>query len=528
MDPWEEIQFHWNRAFASLSGYGPPRFGFFTDNLTLSGPVTLGEDPVMAVESSDRQYWRALNFDAYTGRGWQNTDPEEVEVEASSTLPRPLPYDEREELVQTVQLYRSGEKVVFGANEISSVNREATARLVYVPPITQAGEEPPEEGAGEYGQISILASKLRFRRDEVYEAVSYVSTASPSMLREAGEAYPEWVLDRYLQLPEELPERITELTERLTTPYDNAYDKASAVQAYLREIEYNESIDAPPPGVDAVDWFLFDNRQGYCDYYSSAMAVMLRTIGIPTRVSRGYAAGQFYEETETYLVRELDAHAWPEIYFPRYGWIEFEPTASEPLLTRPEEDEASAAGAGPANLAGYEELEDDLFPEEDEMMNAPNTPWRPVETAPWWQRTDWMVNLVPLIPILLGGALIWYLRRRRLAANTLVTVAFDNMLRYTRWLGIELRPNHTPYECAAALTAYANEGRKDAYYIADLYVQEHYSGKEITVYDEMNAMDAWRRLRRTLQAYLVAKLLPLKPEVAENLRSAMAPEPTSS
>ncbi|NIN97916.1 MAG: transglutaminase, partial [Anaerolineae bacterium] len=89
-------------------------------------------------------------------------------------------------------------------------------------------------------------------------------------LRSAGTDYPTWVTARYLQLPSTLPNRVRALAEDITKDYDNPYDKVTALEGYLRTIPYNELINAPPPGQDGVDYFLFDNRQGYCDYYASA------------------------------------------------------------------------------------------------------------------------------------------------------------------------------------------------------------------------------------------------------------------
>jgi transglutaminase-like putative cysteine protease len=79
-----------------------------------------------------------------------------------------------------------------------------------------------------------------------------------------------------------------------------------------------------------VDYVLFVTQQGFCDYYASALAVMARTLGIPSRIATGYAQGQFDADLNAYEVRQNNAHTWPEIYFPRYGWIQFEPTASQP------------------------------------------------------------------------------------------------------------------------------------------------------------------------------------------------------
>ncbi|MBM4438608.1 MAG: transglutaminase domain-containing protein, partial [Actinobacteria bacterium] len=107
-----------------------------------------------------------------------------------------------------------------------------------------------------------------------------------------------------------------------------------AVQDYLRRLRYTFEIPTPPSERDVVDWFLFDLRAGYCNYYASAFAVMMRSIGVPARVSIGYFTGQWEPALQKYVVTEADAHAWPEVYFPEYGWIVFEPTPARPSPVR--------------------------------------------------------------------------------------------------------------------------------------------------------------------------------------------------
>ena len=122
------------------------------------------------------------------------------------------------------------------------------------------------------------------------------------------------------------------MTASATTPYA----KAKAIESYLRTIPYNDAIPAPPASVDPLEYFLFDLHQGYCDYYATAMAMMLRSVGVPARAVSGYAEGIYDPEAGVYFITERDAHTWVEVFFPEYGWIEFEPTAGESQLDRPQ------------------------------------------------------------------------------------------------------------------------------------------------------------------------------------------------
>ena len=139
----------------------------------------------------------------------------------------------------------------------------------------------------------------------------------------------------YLQLPPSVTPETIALAADLVNRFDNPFDQSIAIRNYLRRaIAYNDQIAAPPPNVDPVHYVLFDLREGYCNYYASAMAIMLRSQGVPARIVQGYAQGEYNEEDGFYRVRANNAHTWVEVYFPAYGWIQFEPTASLPLESR--------------------------------------------------------------------------------------------------------------------------------------------------------------------------------------------------
>ena len=167
-----------------------------------------------------------------------------------------------------------------------------------------------------------------------YTAESILPNESEANLRAATAAYPAWISQGYLSLPDTVPERVRALARDLTANAPTPYDQAIAIESYLRQIPYSLDVPAPPPNQDAADYFLFDLKKGYCDYYATAMTVMARAVGLPARLVLGYASGTYDPYTAQYVVRQADAHAWPEIYFSGIGWIEFEPTASQPAISR--------------------------------------------------------------------------------------------------------------------------------------------------------------------------------------------------
>jgi len=158
-----------------------------------------------------------------------------------------------------------------------------------------------------------------------YEADSDIATALPSDLRTAGRNYPPQLAAAYLRLPE-LDPRIPRLAAQITGAGGNDFDKAAVLETYLRT-HFGYTLELPTTAVkDPIANFLFERKQGHCEYFASSMAVMLRTLGIPSRVVNGFRSDEFNDLTGNYIVRAKDAHAWVEAYFPGYGWQTFDPT----------------------------------------------------------------------------------------------------------------------------------------------------------------------------------------------------------
>jgi len=188
----------------------------------------------------------------------------------------------------------------------------------------------PESLEGNYGHVAIDDGGGVFNLDPEhpvnrYQATSDIAQTSASSLRRAGQAYPPEVLSRYLGLPA-LDSRIPELARKITASADNDYDRAAALETYLRtHFGYSLQLSRTVPH-DPLANFLFERRQGHCEYFASSMAVMLRILGIPSRVVNGFRTGEFNDLTSQYVVRASNAHSWVEAYFPGHGWVAFDPT----------------------------------------------------------------------------------------------------------------------------------------------------------------------------------------------------------
>lgn len=158
----------------------------------------------------------------------------------------------------------------------------------------------------------------------VYTAVSKAMEPPPELLREAERGYmPD--RQRYLQLPR-LPDRIAALADSLTRDHESRYDKAKAIERYLRT-EFTYTRELPRTAGEAtLDHFLFQRRAGHCEYYSTAMAVLLRSVGIHARNVNGFLGGRWNEFGQYLAVTQNEAHSWVEVWFPTYGWVTFDPT----------------------------------------------------------------------------------------------------------------------------------------------------------------------------------------------------------
>jgi hypothetical protein len=200
-----------------------------------------------------------------------------------------------------------------------------------------------------------------------YTVTAYINMPTEEELSQVEEDYPDEITDRYLQLPDTLPEQVILFSQEITAEAETALDKALAVKEYLQDLVYNLEAETPSADMDGVAYFLFETSEGVCTSFASAMAVMLRSVGVPARLNTGYLEGVLDKDTGNYILRVKDYHARTEVYFPGYGWVEFSATPGDtdepveivdinndgivdPFLELPPE------GAGPSGTEGDAQL----------------------------------------------------------------------------------------------------------------------------------------------------------------------------
>lgn len=297
-------------------------YGFDTE-LDLRYRGGLSDEIVMYVRSPSRSYWRSHSYDVYSGTSWQQSSQNLTKIKRRGAIRTRLTpplgspidltayaYHQRprpQEIVQSFTIVKQQPNLIFTAY------RPAEIYLLTANMWRDIGDGlrlPQALGPG-----------------LTYSVVSHRPEFEPLALRQDNGPYPAQISQRYLQLPDNISARVRQLAQTLTTAELNRYDKVTALnQHLLTTYPYNFFPPPHPPGAEVVDTFLFEDQEGICEQYVTALVVMARTLGIPARLAAGYGAGDYNPVTGYYEVRHSHAHSWAEVYFPQHGWVPFDPT----------------------------------------------------------------------------------------------------------------------------------------------------------------------------------------------------------
>jgi transglutaminase-like putative cysteine protease len=340
-----------------------------------------------------------------------------------------------------------------------------------------------------------------------YEGVSRLPVARPAQARSAGSDYPEKIREVYLQLPP-LDPRIPDLARRVTASADNPFDKAVTLEGYLRS-NYGYTLNLTGKlGDDPLARFLFETREGHCEYFASAMAIMLRSIGIPSREVNGFLPGEYNDLGGDYIVRASDAHSWVEVYFPGTGWLTFDPTPAAP----------ESAGGFRARLGQYIDWMELTWREWvinydlnhqmqlSRIMRQNSVDWtvttrrrfrnlenRGIEALVAWQRSHGRLGLaVPMVALLLlvvlrfqwiralfnWFSLIWQTNLSPVERNNpqLASRLYAELLRVLARRGFTRNEAQTPMEFADSLALRPGGLAPAVREFTDLYAQARFGG----------------------------------------------------
>ncbi len=408
-------------------GAAAPEPGIFPRDFLLGDPPELAETPVFeaVLSGADRPvtfHWRFTSYAIYTGRGWLTGPETSVDLKAGAPLGQEVIRPELQ-ITQTV---------TWVAGDTLPGYFTLGPPLAIDQPV-RAFERTPDDLIRIIPRLDPFLPAAAANR---YTAVSLNRRIEAAVLRQAALAeVPREILDSYTRLPGEIPNRVRRLAAEVAGDRDNPYDRAVALESFLRQYPYTLEVEPVPAGVEVVDYFLFTLQRGYCDYYATAMVVMARSLGLPARLGVGYLSRPA-EGAGRQRVLRADGHSWAEIYFAGFGWVEFEPTAPFPTL----------GGESETNL--------DSEPIENRLAPPALPPPRPAGPALW----SWLVPL-----FFFTGLVAYGIHDQRRAARRLrveVVWSYDRLRRRAARLGWGEDPSRTPREFGAVLTAnLLREGR---------------------------------------------------------------------
>ena len=256
--------------------------------------------------------WRGLALDTFDGRGWSKSNRTRQALKTSGTDRFNVegPSGQGETVRFQIFLEPLATPALFGPHVIRSVTGNFRGL--------------------EQDDADSVYQRVRAGRRTQYEVLSQIPRKRPATDVADTIEESEPPSDVYLQVPPGLDPRIVDLAETITIRANTVAQKAALVETHLRT-NYAYSLElAWEPGDQPLDTFLFESRSGHCEYFASSMAIMLRTLGIPTRMVNGFLPGEYNSIGDSYIVRQSDAHSWVEVYLPGQGWTEFDPTPPDP------------------------------------------------------------------------------------------------------------------------------------------------------------------------------------------------------
>ncbi|WP_431087751.1 transglutaminase TgpA family protein [Paenibacillus sp. 8b26] len=484
-----------NQRMSTASGYSRQ------DN-RLGGGFNFDYSPVMTITTNQRSYWRGETKRTYSGTGWSDAGNDDQTLnDVAMTAELENTQETRhstEQVVQTITMQNDQSyPVLFGAysvHRVQSVDRDSRADGLRWKP--------------EQAELLWNSSSRRTAYPKTYTLVSHVPVIPEKELRKKtfNELYGKNKQEAYLQIPSELPKRVRDLAQNVTSSAKTPYEKVGLLQQYLqRNYAYTNNPDlSRKRSKDFVDAFLFEIREGYCDYYSTSMVMMARSVGVPARWVKGYAPGQqtFSDDATTsdgnenmssYSVTNADAHSWAEVYLGEYGWVPVEATPGfdMPLLT---------------------EQEDSKTPDTPEVKDQPE-PEQSAQTAQVNSEEGTKIHPVIIaaavaVIVLWGAYIVWrnradihfYLLRLRkgkpLTPDEKVIVETERWLRYMRSKGFARTSHETLRESVGRWSVESPERASILNLLLELFEQARYSPSSVTAED-------WRKVRR--QAALLHK-----------------------
>jgi len=417
---WRNVQSGLQNNFASLQN-SSSLTGSYSGGMQLGNQAPIKQNPVFQAkilagpQAAGPYLWRIRIYEEYVDGHWQS-----AKVQSFNS--------------RVLDLAAEGNLAPYSEVTAQYIWQEGDGSIIPFSGRFQGLDIPHHlESSDITGLVSgdgILYPQSPLKKDSLFILKSAVFTGKQQDLTAAPYLVPPQISAENLKVPDSVPRRVRDLAANIAVG-DNTLLRVQAVNNYLRKnYEYKSQISPIPSGRDPVDWFLFESKQGFCNYFASAEVLFLRSAGIPARLAVGYSQG---EKTEFgYLVRMKDGHAWPEVYFPNAGWVPFEPTPMQP--DRP---------YSTSNDDNREDVRNEITAE-DRRANAslppPTAGPSEADDAQKNTQTRWIILLILLLVVVLCAVGLWlvFVKKRWKKPPRLLQMLLDWMAAHhipiPRWM----------------------------------------------------------------------------------------------
>lgn len=522
---WAELQQRLNHQVAFGHGTGSGTSTGFATDVALAGPIHKTGGIVMTYTIDGNfggpRYFRGLNLERTSvgldGAAWRYAQPSIAFQLDKDVTP---PYTEQYQALLSgsfkLQMLKPPDKasdVLFYPGTLVKLDRNATARSSAAS-LSALSSMPSDR----LNTLDRLSGPGRLSGAGNYKVTVQYSNATEDDLRQSATAYPAW-LDPYRNFgnayrasdrgPPPDPagannyrssatlQRIHDLAVQVTAGKTNPYDQAQAIESFLRSnYSYTLTPSDPPRSVDPLEYFLFTSKQGYCEYFASAMGDMLRSLGIPTRLVNGYGPGTYDEKLNRYVVRESDTHTWVEVYYPRFGWIPFEPTPDGTYFPIPRGSTGAACSrdaevCNPSDQGTVTPGQANQRPDKGDISGGD------VGTAGQANLPLPIGFPIALAAFLAAVVAIWVAVSRYLRPRT-VSGVWQRTALLTRLAGIGRRSSETPLEFGARLAGELPNAARPARELAQRFTVAAYAPGDLAAESRPAVLAVWEELRPAL------------------------------
>jgi hypothetical protein len=492
-NPWVSAQQLWTRLFQVRGG--PGSGAYFSNQLQLTGNVDLPNVVIMTYTTQDPgQYLLAVTQDYFDGHIWSATGNTTRNLNSKQTLP----------------VTKAGYTTV--NQEFHLVNPPGGNPNQYIfAAADPASYSVPIGITQDNNGLTSYYAREPLVNGENYTATSYVTTTDVETLQQVplpvdaqGSSdyfFPQDLLSRYTQLPNDLEanspqyQELYNLAQSWTGGQTTMYGMAQALENHLRSgYHYNQHNENPPSNEDAVYWFLTQSKQGFCTFFASAMVILARMLGMPARVASGYTGGTA-DTSGHFTVKGTDAHTWAQIYFAKYGWINFEPSEGFLSVPRP------VAGVTPsATDTPGTDTTPGVTPTKKPLTDLGGNSTQNPTSA---QQNDLQIRLLlgaggvlAVLILLFGATSLWW--RRLFRGFSPVAQTFGRVTLLAGWAGVRPRRTQTPFEYVEELQQHLPVQADSLQRLGELYVQERWGAPDegSGVLEELRQL--WMRLRGSL------------------------------